>query len=604
MRSDLVVRQRSLPGGRGRLVRLLAVLAVFAMFATACGGGSSATEEVADPVTTGTDADADETESEVVEEEPEADPEPEEVTATDQTEQEVIEDEVELTAARGGTLRLGMEAETDGMNPGRNRFAVSALQMANAVYDTLAAYDEDGNWVPFLAESFTPSEDLQTWTMKVRPGVTFHDGTTMDAAAVVRNFEAQAADALVSLAVLPFYNDPPIEIIDDMTVQYNLASPTARFPSGLTGQLGYVASPAWLDAADEDNSLDQAPVGTGPFMLEDRQQDTVTRFVRNENWWGMEFFGDVYLDAVEFYPITDSARRVDQLMSGELDGLTTSDAESSVRVQGDDAFQNVLNDGGEEDFAIMNTVAPPFDDIRVRQALTFATSRDEYVAFTGAGVKPAADQFFSPSQPQYNAEVKQESDMPELAGPLIEAYCSEVPDSCTDGRVDIELQYSGPSQVQDNIADILINGWSPYFNVTTQVIPQDAHINEAVFGQFQVLTWRQMGAVDPGNDMVWLYCDSAGLPRLNWASICDESRDELLYAERASSDNAERNQLWQDIVAKFQDDYAYIFFAHTLWTNSFDQGVKDVCAATAPDGTPLLCSVSGRHKLHQIWMTE
>ena len=136
----------------------------------------------------------------------------------------------------------------------------------------------------------------------------FHDGTPLNAEALQINFETQRADPLVGLAVKPFFpEEGATELLDDLTIVYNLAESNVYFPGTVSGQLGMIASPTWLAAALEDPNLNQAPVGTGPFAFESRSQDSTTKFVRNDDWWG----GDVYLDAIEFIPVTDPDTRND-----------------------------------------------------------------------------------------------------------------------------------------------------------------------------------------------------------------------------------------------------------------------------------------------------
>jgi ABC-type transport system substrate-binding protein len=165
-------------------------------------------------------------------------------------------------ATAGGVLRIGMEAESDGLNPTTNRFAVAGLQMGNAVFDTLAASDEDGNPVPYLAESFTPNADFTEWTVTLRPNVKFHDGTALTAEAIVANITAQANDALVGRAVKPVLAETDfVAATGELTAVVRMRQPSAHFPSYLTGQLGMVASPTWLEAAKANPDLNQKPVG-------------------------------------------------------------------------------------------------------------------------------------------------------------------------------------------------------------------------------------------------------------------------------------------------------------------------------------------------------
>ena len=499
----------------------------------------------------------------------------------------------------GGTLRYGLEADVDGINPTTSALSAPGLMMANAVFDTLASVDTEGNAVPNLAESFTPSADFLSWTVKLRPGIKFHDGTDLNSAAVAKTFETQFNDPLVGLAVKPFY--PPtgaVVIVDDLSLTFNLLEPNAYFPHALTGQLGYVPSPTWLDAAKADPTLNQAPVGTGPFIYDSRSQDSVTRFVRNPDWWG----GEVYLDAIEFYPVPDPDLRLELLFNDELDAQQTTDQASIQQLRDNDSLQNVFDDTGEESFVMMNSQTAPFDDLRVRQALTYATPRQNYIDLIGLGEGRPADQPYTPESKYYNPDVKQEADEPDKAVALAAEYCGEKPENCADGKINMEFQFSGPSVVQTRIAEILDEGWSVAFNVTFDELNQQQHIQQTALGQYNVNTWRQFGADDPFADNVWQLCRTVGGISLNWPRYCDESRDALLLAAQAEPDPAKRIPLYQQVVQNLHDAYTYVFLTHTIWANSFVEGVHGVCDRMSPDGVLLKCAANGRTWFSSVWM--
>jgi peptide/nickel transport system substrate-binding protein len=580
---------------RSSLLRMLAVLFAFALVAAACGGDDGGDETGSEDGTEVTDGGAEEG----------TDGEGDDAAAGEDEgsgTEEVIVDDPEETPVAGGTLRYGLEADVDGINPTASALSAPGLMMANAVFDTLATYDENGVAVPHLAESFTPNEDATVWTLKLREGITFHDGTPLNIDAVIKNFEIQRSDPLVGLAVAPFYPDENAVVkIDDLTAEFNLLDSNWYWPGALAGQLGMTASPAWLDAALEDPTLDQQPVGAGPFVFDSRSEDSVTRFVRNENYWK----GEVYLDAVEFVPVTDPDTRTDLLLQGELNAIqTTSAGPISELTEEGNGINNVLNDRSEESFAMLNSSAPPFDDIRARQALTHATPQQNYVSLIGLGVLRAANQPFTPESPYFNPDVEQLTDSPELAGPLVEEYCADVPDSCTDGKINMELQWSGPSVEQTRIAELLDEGWSEFFNVTFQELPQDQHIQETALGLYNVVTWRQFGAVDPWEDNVWLLCRTIGGISLNWPKFCDESRDTLLLEAQAEQDADARVPMYQELAAKLNQDYLYIFFTHTLWDNAFADSVKGVCNHTTAEGVTRVCSVNGRTWFDNVWISE
>ena len=585
-----------------RFVRLATVLLALAVFTAACGGGSDsgATSSGGDTEavdTSSTDTTDDEPADSGSDDEADAADEPEESTDT----VELIEVDESEAAVFGGTLRYALEADVDGLNPVSSAFSAPGLLMGVAVFDTLAVFDANDQWQPYLAESFTPNDDFTVWTMELREGVTFHDGAPLDGAAIAVNFGTVLQDPLVGLAVRPFYNlENPIEIIDELTVQYNLSLPNANWPTSQTGQLGMVASPAWLEAALADPTLNQAPIGTGPFVFESRSEDSVTRMVRNESWWN----GDVYLDAVEFVTVTDPDTRNDLLLQGDIQALQTTNAASVDDLQNAEGIQNLIDDSGDETFIMINSTATPFDDIRARQALTYATPRQNYIDLIGLGIQQAADQMFTPSSPYYNPDVVQEADQPELVGDLVDSYCGDFAENCTDGKINMEFQWSGPSVVQTRIAELLDEGWSIGFNVEFQELPQDAHIQEVAFGVFDVVTWRQFGAPNPGDDRIWLACDTIGGLSLNWPRFCDPTRDALLDDLGLATTVEERQPLLAELSEKVNEDYLYVFLLHSLWDHSFAENVRGMCGHVTPNGDDMRCVLNGRTWLSNVWLAE
>jgi ABC-type transport system substrate-binding protein len=358
------------------------------------------------------------------------------------------------------------------------------------------------------------------------------------------------------------------ERIDDYSAQFNLLEPNAYFPGALTGQLGYVSSPTWLAAALADPTLNQQPVGSGPFVFDSRSADSVTRFVRNEDWWN----GDVYLDAIEFVPVPDADTRAELLVQGDINALQTSDPGAIQTLNEDPSIQQIKDETGEESFVMLNTGMAPFDDIRARQALTLATPEENYLNLIGLGDLRPASQRFIPESQYYNPDITMTMDDPAAAKALSDEYCADLPENCTDGKINMELQFPAGSVVLEQTGDLMVQGWGESFNVEIQTIPQDEHIQEAALGQYNAVLWRQFGAEDPALDNVWLLCRTVGGISLNWPKSCDPARDELLLAAQASTDQAERVELYKQAEQLIHDQYLYVFLAHTTWSNAFRIG--------------------------------
>ena len=609
----------------------LAIFLAFALMASACGGGddggdaqpsqvveTTETAAPAEPVDSG-DGDGEGDGGEA--------PAPTVTEAGDTQEQEPLVAPVDTTTTTtppapsedgevipeapaepepqfGGTLRVGTEAEADGLNPAANNFAVAAYIMTYPIFDPLTYFDKQGNWVPVLAESWTKIGDGTNWHMKLREGIRFHDGTELDADDVVATFEAQLADPIISLAFKPGFDpDEPFRKIDDYTVEYRGVRPSARLPIYFASQLGMILPSEWLGRALADSPLNQMPVGTGPFMIESRVQDEKTVLVRNPDYWAADTT-DIYLDRIEIYPITDTAIAAERLAAGDLDLLITTNADATLilREAADQGVMTFENQRSEESFATINTERPPFDDIRARQALTFATDRDAYVELIRQGTAPAADNMFHPDLIWHNPNVKQETNMPERAGPVVASYCADNPGNCSGGKINMEYTSAGPSVENTRVAALLINSWDEFFNVTPIEVLQDDLIVFVVLGNYNVAGWRQFGAVDPDNDVLWMECGTIGFIALNFPRFCSEERDELMYEQRSSDDLDRRVEIWHRIQEIVRDSYSYIFYHHTNWVIGARDNVHNICGQISPTGDELFCNNQGRIWMNQLWL--
>ena len=611
----------------------LAVFLAFALMASACGGGDDGgdaqpsraveTTETAAPAEPG-DGDGD-SGGEVDGEEA---PAPTVTEADDTQEQEPLVAPVDTTTTTtppapsedgeatpeapaepepqlGGTLRVGIEAEADGLNPAANNFAVAAYIMTYPILDPLTYYDKQGNWVPVLAESWTKIGDGTNWRMKLREGIRFHDDTELDADDVVATFAAQLADPVISLAFKPGFDpDEPYRKIDDYTVEYRGVRPSARLPIYFASQLGMILPSEWLERALADPALNQMPVGTGPFMIESRVHDEKTVLVRNPDYWAADT-ADIYLDRIEIYPITDTAIAAERLAAGDLDLLITANADATLilRDAADRGVVTVENQRSEESFATINTEKPPFDDIRARQALTFATDRDAYVALIRQGTTPAADSMFHPDLIWHNPNVKQETNTPERAGPVVASYCADHPGNCSGGKINMEYTSAGPSVESTRVTELLISSWDEFFNVTPIEVLQDELIVHVVLGNYGVAGWRQFGAVDPDNDVLWMECGTIGFIALNFPRFCSEERDALMYEQRRIDDLDRRVEIWHRIQEIVRDSYSYIFYHHTNWVIGARDNVHNVCGQIGPIGDELFCNNQGRIWLNQLWLS-
>ncbi|WP_395159272.1 ABC transporter substrate-binding protein, partial [Ilumatobacter sp.] len=260
-----------------------------------------------------------------------------------------------------------------------------------------------------------------------------------------------------------------------------------------------------------------------------------------------------------------------------------------------------IDTSGEESFVMLNASRPPFDDLRARQALTLATPLQAYRDLIALGVAPDANQMFTLDSPFYAPDVVQAGDDPDAATPLVADYCADVPDQCSGGKIDVELQWFGPAVITTRTAEILDQGWGGHFNVAFDELAQDTHIQEIALGQYDAAIWRQFGAVDPSLDRLFLICRTIDVISLNFARYCTDERDALIAEAQATPDDARRAELWQEITRQTNDAATYVFLDHTAWDNAFRAEVQGVCNRTSPDGLPLRCSITGATWFDSVW---
>ncbi len=244
------------------------------------------------------------------------------------------------------------------------------------IHNSLLTLDKDLQPVPDLAQRWEVSPDGLAYTFYLQEGVKFHDGTDMDAQAVKWNFE-HMMDPQTRAFTRVFYKDvKAVEVVDRHTVRFVLQEPNYMFPLVVAGyRLGFpMTSPTAFEKMSEQERRSH-PVGTGPFkLLEWVPNDHIT-LVRNEHYWKQ---GLPYLDKVIFKVLNDPISQVTALKTGEVDMLNSVSPEL---VRGLRQAKNITVLVGLQTTpmaAMLQVTRPPFDDLRVRQAIgCYGTDRQE-----------------------------------------------------------------------------------------------------------------------------------------------------------------------------------------------------------------------------------
>lgn len=290
----------------------------------------------------------------------------------------------------GGEVVIGVEANPATIDfVGNNGGAIDSATdyTFSMMYEGLTALGADGGSVPLLAESVEHNDDYTVWTAKLREGVTFTDGTPLNAAAVVESYRFRADPANCKCAAS--YEGMTFEATDDMTVQVTLTEARTRLDE--TRLTDAIASPATLKPGYDRNA---EPVGTGPFKLTDR---AALQFERNENYWRKDEAGKAlpYLDGIRLAPISDPSVRLAALRKGEIQVMEVLDGPTLNLVSADDEFTVDRSGAGGTTLVIANTRSGPASDQEVRDALALSVDREALAQSYAESASVPAFSFFT-----------------------------------------------------------------------------------------------------------------------------------------------------------------------------------------------------------------
>jgi peptide/nickel transport system substrate-binding protein len=483
--------------------------------------------------------------------------------------------------------------------------AIGCYQVIRSIYDSLVMPNDAGSWSPYLADSLTPNDDFTEWKITAREGVTFHDGTPFDGAAIVENLTRAKEGILTGNALRPV-ETIAVDAADPMTAVVTMNTSWAAFPFTLIGQAGMEASPTWLAASDTDDTLKSKPVGTGPFVYADYKADESFTMTKNPDYWNAPY---PYLDSIEFRVIPDGLNRRDALKSGTVDLIHTTNGETISEFRDGTDFPMVeIENNAETAYTLLHVSqeGSPLTDVRVRCALAYASDEQLLIDTIGAGVNQIAFGPFSPTQVGYleHTGFPEAQDMAK-AQELIAAYKADFP-----GPLNLSLATT-QDQTNLTIAQQQQQWWTEagVDNVTIDQIDQGNYIVTALLGNFQVFQWRNHGGFDLDQQYIWWHSKAAppvGELALNFGRIRDPQLDALLDENRASTDSARKKAIAEEVNTLFATQCYNLWGSYTIWGIAGKPTVHGVNLFTLPDGAqaPFGAGISGTFYPMTLWVEQ
>jgi len=297
----------------------------------------------------------------------------------------------------GGTLTYASgDGEPTCLDPHVGGNYPQAL-LAGQFLESLVSRDETGEIIPWLAESWEVAGDGLAWEFTLREGVTFTDGTPLDAESVKVNVEhLKNPDTQSSTGYLALGKVETVEVVSDRVARFVLSTPDSALLESLSQPWVAIESPTGIARGMEENC--QAPVGTGPFIVDEWvKQDHVT-LVRNDDYTSppadAAHEGPAYLEAIEWRFVPDSASRYAALQGGQVDVIDNPQPDTIAAAEGSDslAWLDAPRPGASNRIEL-NGGQVPFDDERVREAFIRAVEVDDGIEALFFGT---AERSFSP----------------------------------------------------------------------------------------------------------------------------------------------------------------------------------------------------------------
>lgn len=294
------------------------------------------------------------------------------------------------TNENGGTLVVVRSADANNLDPHFLTTIVSGSIVNNKIYEGLVRLSKDMTYQPALATEWEQVNDV-TWEFKLRQGVTFHDGSSFNANAVKKTFERILDKNIGATRAQAFEMVKEVKSIDEFTIQFILKRPFAPFFTVLAGSEGSIISPKAIEQYGKE--LTKHPTGTGPFTFHSWQPGQEIVLVRNEKYWGEQ----AKVEKVVFKVIPEDATRIAMVESGEAHVAEQLPVTEINRVQSSKVMGLGSYDSFGVDYIGFNFRKKPFDDVRVRQAISHAVDSGAIIQGIFNNIGTAANTSLAPT---------------------------------------------------------------------------------------------------------------------------------------------------------------------------------------------------------------
>jgi peptide/nickel transport system substrate-binding protein len=482
------------------------------------------------------------------------------------------------SAASAADLRIGLQDDADILDPDQARTFVGRI-VFNALCDKLVDIDPDLTIVPMLAESWSWSDDGTVLTMQIREGATFHDGSPVDAEAVVYNLtrsttlpESRRKSELASME--------KAEATGPQKVTITLRGPDATFMAQLTDRAGMIIAPAAAEAKGLDFGLE--PVCSGPFRFVERVQQDRIVLEKFADYWNADA---IDVERVTFLPIPDSTVRFANLRAGDLDMLERLAATdlAAARAASDIEVATAVSLGYQGITINVNNGArsetPLGKDARVRKALSLSIDREALNQVVFEGAFAAGNQPVPPTSPWYDDRFPVPARDVAAARALL--------DEAGVDRISFEMQVAN-NPVQLQVVQV-IQAMAAEAGFDIEIVAKEfaTMLSDQSAGDYDTTQVGWSGRTDPdGNIHTFQTCGGG----INESKFCDPEVDRLLNEARAGATFEARKAAYDAARAILVEQNPIIYLYHPTWIWALNEKIEGF--VPYPDGMIRLAGVS------------
>ncbi|NEK21478.1 ABC transporter substrate-binding protein [Sulfitobacter sp. JBTF-M27] len=307
-------------------------------------------------------------------------------------------------------ITVALQLEPPHMDPTSAAAGAIDSVLYSNVFEGLTRFMSDGSVVPGLAESWEISDDGLTYTFKLRDGVTFHDGTTMDAEDVKFTLDRIGAEDSANAQKALYAAISEVNVVDPLTVEVKLSEPNGNMIFNLAWGDAVIVAPESIE------NIKQQPIGTGAFKFQSWTQGDKVELVRNDDYWG----DAPALASATFKFISDPTAAFAAVMAEDVDVFSGFPApENLPQFEADPRFQVLVGSTEGETILSTNNKMPPFDNVKVREAMAHAIDRQAIIDGAMFGLGTPIGTHFAPHNPAYVDLTAQSNYDPEKAKALL-----------------------------------------------------------------------------------------------------------------------------------------------------------------------------------------